>query len=310
MKIDRLISIIMILLEKEKISASVLAKMFEVSTRTIYRDLETINAAGIPVVTYTGVKGGVGIMERYKVDKKLFTLNDITSLLTGLGTISSAVTDKDLLNTLAKVKSLIPAEHTRKIDLKVNQIAIDLRSWAGNKTLHADFEKIKKALDEKKYLLFHYYDGKGQKSSRKVEPYQLVLKETHWYLQGYCTEREDYRIFKLVRMGSLTVSDEEFAPRDFIPKPLNGAGWIDKKIITIKLLVDKSLREQISERCGEKNIKRADNNKLLVDFPFVEDDMGYSLLLSYGHKCECLAPENVRKELTRRLHKMISLYKK
>jgi predicted DNA-binding transcriptional regulator YafY len=115
LKIDRLISIIMILLERKKISATKLAEMFEVSTRTIYRDMETINAAGIPILTFPGINGGIGIMEEYKIDKKLFTTSDITTLLMGLGSISSTLTNDEIINTLAKVKGLVPSEQIRDI---------------------------------------------------------------------------------------------------------------------------------------------------------------------------------------------------
>jgi predicted DNA-binding transcriptional regulator YafY len=119
LKIDRLISIIMILLERKKISAVKLAEMFEVTPRTIYRDIETINLAGIPIITYPGINGGVGIMEEYKIDKKLFTTSDIATLLMGLGSISNAMSNDEIINTLAKVKGLVPAEQIRDIELKI-----------------------------------------------------------------------------------------------------------------------------------------------------------------------------------------------
>ena len=103
LKIDRLISIIMILLQRKKISATKLAEMFEVSARTIYRDIETINTAGIPIITYPGVNGGIGIMEEYKIDKKLFTTSDISALLMSLGSISRAITYDEIISTIAKV---------------------------------------------------------------------------------------------------------------------------------------------------------------------------------------------------------------
>lgn len=308
MKIDRLISIIMILIERKKISATKLAEMFEVTPRTIYRDIETINQAGIPIITYPGVNGGIGIMEEYKVDKKLFTTSDISTLLMGLGSISSTLSSEEIVNTLAKVKGLIPKEQIRDIELKSSQITIDLTSWIGNKSLQPNLEKIKIAMNENKILYFKYLDRNSKESSRKAEPYRLVLKDANWYLQGYCISKEDFRIFKLSRISELEVLEDTFVPREFQAKQLGAWDYIEKNIIKIKLLVDKSLREQMLERCGEENIESYGDNKLIVNFPFIEDEFGYNMLLGFGDKCECLEPVNVREEVIRRIKNMLNVY--
>ncbi|QGU95382.1 WYL domain-containing protein [Clostridium bovifaecis] len=308
MRIDRLISIIMVLLQRKKISATKLAEMFEVTPRTIYRDIETINSAGIPIITYPGINGGIGIMEEYKIDKKLFTNSDIAALLMGLGSISSTMTNDEIINALAKVKGLVPEEQIRDIELKSNQITIDLSPWVGNKNMQPNLEKIKTALNEKNLLAFKYSDRNGKKSNRKIEPYRLVLKESNWYLQGYCISRQDFRVFKLSRISALEILDDTFNLREFDVKSLGAWDYIEKRIITIKLLVDESLRERMVEHCGEESIETCGNNKLIVDFPFVEDDLGYNLLLSFGNKCECLEPSNVRDELIRRIKNMLDVY--
>lgn len=308
MKIDRLISIIMVLLERKKISASKLAEMFEVTPRTIYRDIETINLAGIPIIAYPGANGGIGIMEEYKINKKLFTTTDITTLLMGLGSISKAMTNDEIINTLAKVKGLVSDEHIRDIELRSSQITIDPTPWMGNKNMQSNLEKIKNALDEKKYLSFEYFNRSGKKSSRKIEPYRLVLKESHWYLQGYCPSKEDFRIFKLSRILELEILDDTFSPREFDTKSLGAWDYIEKKMIKIKLLVHESLRERMVEYCGEDNIHSYEDHKLIVDFPFIEDEFGYNLLLSFGDKCECLEPAHVRDEIICRIKNLLRVY--
>lgn len=298
----------MVLLERKKISAPKLAEMFEVTTRTIYRDIETLNLAGIPIVAYPGANGGIGITEQYKIDKKLFTTSDITTLLRGLGSISATLTGDEIVNTLAKIKGLIPTEQIRDIELKSNQIAIDLTPWIGNKNLQPCLEDIKHCLNAKKLLSFKYSDRYGNKSDRVVEPYQLVFKEANWYMKAYCTTKCDYRVFKLSRISQAEILSEEFTPRDFEALPLGKPGNIEKKIVFIKLLIDKELTERILEICDEENLMDHDEKHYLVNFPFVEDDFGYNLLLSFGEKCECLEPPEVRNELIRRIKKMIALY--
>jgi predicted DNA-binding transcriptional regulator YafY len=136
MKIDRLVSIIMILLEKQRISARELAKMFEVSARTIYRDVEAINMAGIPVMSTSGSGGGIEIMSRYKLDKKIFSTDDLSALLMGLTNLSGMVRGSEVANAIAKVKSFIPSEKAKSIELKASQICIDLTPWEGNGNIY------------------------------------------------------------------------------------------------------------------------------------------------------------------------------
>ena len=192
MKVDRLVSIIMILLEKKRIGAQELADRFEVSPRTIYRDIDTINMAGIPVRSTSGVGGGFEIMPEYKMDKRVFSTAELSALLMGLSHLSGMVRGEELLSALAKVRSFIPADKAKEIDLKANQICIDLRPWMGNRNIQSNLETIQSALQESRLLSFSYVDGHGNQTERTVEPYQLVLKGSHWYFQGYCHERKDY----------------------------------------------------------------------------------------------------------------------
>lgn len=305
MKIDRLISIIMILLERDKVSASRLAEMFEVTPRTIFRDIDSINQAGIPIITYPGVRGGIGIMEQYKIEKRLFTVSDITALLTGLGSIHSTMSSEEILNAMAKVKGLIPEEQVREIELKSGRIIIDHAPWLGNKILKLKLNDIKTAMDEHRLLTFNYSDQEGKASTRRVEPYRLVLKDANWYLQGYCTAREDFRIFRLSRISALEVLEETYTPREFDPGPLTPPS---QEVITITLRIDSSLRDLMLELCGEENVVPYGNHKFTVYFPFTENDFGYHMLLRMGNQCECLEPPHVRAELVRRIKGLLAVY--
>lgn len=128
MKIDRLVSIIMVLLDKERIGAQELADMFEVSPRTVYRDIDTINMAGIPIRSIPGVGGGFEIMQKYKIDKNVFSADDLSAILMGLSSLSDMIRGNELINALAKIKSFIPADKANAIELKANQIYIDSSS--------------------------------------------------------------------------------------------------------------------------------------------------------------------------------------
>ena len=135
MKVDRLVSIIMTLLDKKRIGAQELADMFEVSPRTIYRDIDAINMAGIPIRSTSGVGGGFEIMPEYKIDKNVFSTADLSVIMMGLSNLSNMVRGDELVNALAKVKSFIPADKANDIEIKINQICVDLSPWSGNKNI-------------------------------------------------------------------------------------------------------------------------------------------------------------------------------
>lgn len=309
MKIDRLVSIIMILLEKERISAKELADMFEVSIRTIYRDVESINLAGIPIYSTSGVGGGFEIMQKYKIDKKIFSTNDISTILMGLSSISNMVHGDEILNALAKVKSFIPADKKKDIEVKSNQILIDLTPWMTNKNIQSYIEIIKDALRESNLLSFEYLNQYGEKTSRIVEPYQLVLKNNQWYLQAFCNMRNDFRLFKISRMSNLKMKEEKFIPRNY-EKPLLSFDNMGKSDFTkVKIRIHKSVMERILDFCPYDEFYPDGENYFIINFSFIENEYCYDMLLSLGDKCECLEPTRIRQEMKNRIQKMIDIYK-
>ena len=206
MKIDRLIGILSILLQQEKVTAPYLAEKFEVSRRTINRDIEDICKAGIPLVTTQGPNGGISIMEGYRIDRTVLTSSEMQSILTGLRSLDSVSgTNKyqQLMDKLAMGNSSILTSNSH--------ILIDLSSWYKS-CLAPKIELIQAAIGAREYITFAYFGPSGE-SRRKLEPYLLVFQWSSWYVWGYCTDREDYRLFKLNRMLELKALDERFEER-------------------------------------------------------------------------------------------------
>lgn len=308
MKLERMLSIVMTLLERDKASAKYFADKFEVSPRTIYRDAEALALAGIPIVSVPGVNGGLSIMPGYKVDKKLFTTSDITNLLTGMQSIAPTLGQEGTA-TLARLRSLIPQEQVGEIELRSNQLTIDLSSWMGNHNLHEHLALIKKAIAKNRLLNFAYAPREGGQSARRVEPHRLVLKENKWYLQAFCMSKNGFRLFKLSRMSAPELSKETFTPRGL---PAIIPEFIDKmqaRQIPLKLLIDETLRERLLDYCPPDHFTLREDGRWLVHFPFVPDDYGYGILLGFGENCECLSPPKVREELTQRIKRMAKLYR-
>lgn len=310
MKVDRLVSIIMILLDKQRIGAQELASQFEVSLRTIYRDVEAINRVGVPIRSTPGVGGGFEIMQGYKVDKKVFSASDLSSILMGLSSLSNMVRGDELVHALAKVKSFIPAEKTKDITVKANQIFIDLSPWMGNRNMQPYLELIRTALQENKLVSFEYVDHHSNRTSRIAEPYQLVLKNSHWYWQGYCHTRNDFRLFKLSRTTNLQILEESFLPREN-PKPqLDITEMVESMQTYITIRIHKSVMDRVLEYCTYDHFSPDGEEHYLVRFPFVENDYHYGILFSFGDSCECLEPLRIRTEMKRRIQAMVALYDK
>lgn len=308
MKVDRLVSIIMILLDKERIGARELADMFEVSPRTIYRDVDAINMAGVPVHSTSGVGGGFEIMQNYKVDKKVFSTADLSAILMGLSGLSGMMHGDELVNALAKVKSFIPADRARDIEVKANQIHIDLSRWMGNGHVQPYLETVKVALQESRLLTFEYMANHGSKTARTIEPYQLVLKGGHWYVQGYCHKRNDFRLFKLSRMANLQMKEEAFIPREYEKPILDIGDMLETMQIKIKICIHKSAMDRVLDFCSHEDITPDGDEHYVVSFPFIEKDYYYDMLLGLGDKCECLEPPHVRAEIRRRIHALAAIY--
>ncbi len=233
-------------------------------------------------------------MQEYKLDKKVFSTADLSALLMGLSSLSNMIRGDELVHALAKVKSFIPADRAKDIELKVNQICIDLSPWMGNRNMQPYLEIIKTALQESRLLSFEYADRYGNKTTRTAEPYQLVLKSSHWYLQGYCHKRNDFRLFRLSRMSNLQMQEETFTPRDYQKPQLDFTDILATMQTKIKIRIHKSVMDRVLDFCTYEHFSPDGDEYYIVSFPFIENDYYYNILFSFGDKCECLEPVHVR----------------
>lgn len=206
MKIDRLLSLVNLLTENDRMTAKGLAERLEVSKRTIYRDIETLNLAGIPVISYSGIRGGYGIVEGYKVSKHIFSTEDISTIMTGLSAIQSISESVELSPLLAKIAPNTSAQQPQ------SDLLIDLSSWYKAKDSKNKVDDLRQAIATQQIIVIQYHSKKGY-SERKIEPYKLIFKASHWYLYGFCLKRKAFRLFKLTRIQTYTLLDERFEPR-------------------------------------------------------------------------------------------------
>ncbi|MCR2020914.1 YafY family transcriptional regulator, partial [Blautia pseudococcoides] len=202
----------------------------------------------------------------------------------------------------------IPAGRAKDIEVKANQICIDLSPWMGSRNIQPYLEIIKTALQDSRLLAFAYADQDGNKTARTAEPYQLVLKSSHWYFQGYCHKRKDYRLFKLTRISNLKMQEETFIPRDFQKPTLDFEEMWDTMQTKIKIRIHRSVMDRALEFCPYEDFSPDGSEHYIVRFPFIENDYYYNILFGFGDKCECLEPLHVRTEMKRRIQKIAAMY--
>lgn len=300
MKIQRLIAITMLLLDREVVSTGELAEKLEVSRRTVFRDIETLSMAGLPIMMTRGATGGVSLMKSYKIDKKLFTPEDIQNLVASLTSYQQLLGKQEIAHTLTKLQGLPEG--------RGGFISVDLQLNQGNRSLRNLLKVIESALIEMRLLLFQYTDKKGESTSRAVEPYRVVFKESHWYLQAYCTTRQDYRIFKLARMSEVRLSESTFEPRDFTALPMDGTDWMTDTRVPVLIRIDKTMIDQVIERFGEDNIVESRGQDFIARYPIPDNEDGYRTLLKFGAACEILEPASVRRHFAQYLRRMLAVY--
>lgn len=309
MKTQRLLSILTLLLREKKVSARDLATKFGVSTRTIYRDINILEESGIPIVTFEGATGGIGILENYKLDKNVFTSDEISTLLMSLNILMTSIDNPDWTYTLEKIKHLIPTDKTEAIELSSQKFHVDMTPWASSEQFMTTYTTVKSALVANQLLQLTYCGRDNIPTDRLIEPHQLVLKENNWYLRAYCREKEEFRIFKLIRIQEVEQLSETFQPRDFETVMADFKDWKSPLLKTIDLIIEPDLKTRLLDYCREDTMTELPDGKLHVAFPFVASDLGYGILLSLGDKCECIGPPDVRQALHERITEIETIYK-
>ncbi|MBC2297938.1 YafY family transcriptional regulator [Listeria welshimeri] len=280
MKIERLIGIIMLLLQRELVSASEMATMFEVSKRTIFRDIDTLMMANIPIYTIAGTKGGIGIMPTYKVDKKLLTAEDLTAIIASLDGMEQLLSSAETKKTLQKMKNML----NHSSEPPKSSISLDFSNLSMKKELNAKVESLYLAIKKHHLVELSYIDRAGKQTIRRTEPYHLLFRNRSWYLQGYNLERNDFRTFKMSRIVELKTLEETFEARPFVVKSFGGITNTKPMFLMheVTLMVDKIAREQIVERFDTIEITQQDEDHFLAKVSLPDHEAGYRFLLQLG----------------------------
>ena len=300
MKTDRLIGILSILLQTKQTTAPELAGLFEVSRRTINRDIEDLCKAGIPIMTTQGIGGGISIMDGYRMDRTILSSKDMSMILAGLRSLDS-ISGSNYYALLMEKLQIGSSQFINGRD----SILIDLSSWHKD-SLAFKIEVIQNAIENRHIVTFDYYSPKGE-SKRIVEPYYLIFRWSSWYLYGWCKDRGDYRLFKLNRMLKVSETDQLYELRNASLPDLS-----DEKIfpegIKVKALFNEDMAWRLIEEFGPESFTRTSEGKLLFESDCSDVDSITTWFLTFGSKAEVLEPEEVKDRIRKISEDIIKMY--
>lgn len=297
MKNGRLFEILYLLVERREVTAGELAKRLEVSERTIYRDVDALSAAGIPVYAQKGKGGGIRLMDQFVLDKALLSREQQDEVLFALQAIRATGGGEEALSRLSALFRRDGGDW----------LEVDFTDWGSGAAERENFSLMKRAILERRPLTFTYYSSAGEKSRRTVEPARLVFKSGCWYLSAFCRNRQDWRIFRLVRMEDLSPEEGSCPPRR-PPEQLEPPMPEGYRGVNLRLLFAPSAAWRVRDYFNPKEITSQSDGSLLVNCTFPEDQWLLSFLLSFGGQLEVLSPACWRDILKEELKKSLKIY--
>jgi len=310
MQINRLLEIVYALLRQKTVTAKELAERFEVSQRTIYRDIDTLSLAGIPVYTEKGKGGGIGLLPEFVLDKSILSEQEQAEILIALQGLAST--------QIAEVSSPpgaqpAPGQVLKKLTSlfnkrSVNWLEVDFSGWGG--PYGGDiFDGFKTAILDHRLVEFDYFSTYGEKTRRRAEPLQLWFKSRAWYVRAFCLLRQDVRLFKLTRVKNLTVTREVFAERNLLETcDTSAANQHDRTDVTLIIKIAPEMTYRVYDEFDDEHIRKNDDGSFTVTVIWPEDDWVYGFILSFGEYVEVIEPEHVKKIIREKAARVAGKY--
>ncbi|MGG1550954.1 helix-turn-helix transcriptional regulator [Paenibacillus ferrarius] len=297
MQINRLFEIVYILLNKKTVTSNELAERFEVSSRTIYRDIETLSSAGIPVYTSKGKGGGISLLPDFVLNKAVITVEEKEDILSSLKAMNAVNLGK-VNSALHKLSSIFGESHT-------DWIEVDFSSWANGQNETETFNTIKSAILGQRIIHFSYASAKGQQTVREVEPLKLCLKSSAWYLYGYCKSRCDFRFFKLRRIRELCISEKNFQ------RKVSNSIFSDENVLQVEYLkVRLKLSAEVAYRVYDEfdSYKQQEDGSFIAEINYPKGEKIFYYIATFGSYCEVLEPPDVRNAVKIELQNTLNHY--
>ena len=299
MQLSRLFEIVYLLLNKKSTTANELAAHFEVSKRTILRDIDTLTAAGIPIYTVQGKGGGISILDNFVLDKTAVSDEEQSKILLALQTLNAA-DDVEATELLERLSGLFQKDIT-------DWLEIDFSRWGTRSPVdNKKFGQLKDAIIKSSVAKITYYGSNSKKSERRICPLKLIYKDKAWYLQGYCLEKSDYRVFKMSRIKNIDLLTEKFDPKNFTVPELESPDIVYE---TVKLKFSSDAIHRVYDDFEDNEITQNADGSITVMAQIPCGEWIYGFLLSYGASLEVLEPLSVRNNMIERIKEFKKTYK-
>ena len=308
MKYEIMIRILFELLSKKCVNAKYLANKYEISSRTVYRYIECIELAGVPIYTVRGNNGGFSIMDTYKLSSTFMTKSEFDKVVSAIKAINDNLLDKELDSALCKIKSVSKKEYSG-FDIKSGNLIIDGGPWGDTVGYKTKLLLIRNCIEDLKELLINYHDRNGEITSRTIQPYYIVFKQGIWYTYAYCKLRNEFRFFKIGRIESATILDTSFIRKELTNDNLPFDAWYSSvEAREVVLEIDKKILSDVEEWLGVENIKIEDNKYIAnVKLPF--DDGLISKIISFGSGIKVISPTELADNVIQKSQDIINNYK-
>lgn len=310
MKTDRLIAILLYLLSHEKVTARELSAYFGVTPRTIYRDMEALDLAGVPIVSTQGLDGGYGIMESFTLNRTFFKEEELLSLFTALKGINAAIRDPAMESVLLKLRA-ITSKHARsgRSAEELPQVIYSPVPWGGTSSRAGHLETFRKAVQRRRVVSFTYTKTDGRSDVRRVEPLSLVLQADVWYLYGWDTGKRNYQFFRLSRVSQPCVEERSVFVRKPGKKPYPWeTGWDTGPHVRFELRISANAAQKARDLFAWQECTAREDGSLEYRFDFSYDDWMESQILSFGRDVEVVHPAWLRARIRDISLKTAALY--
>ncbi len=305
MKYEIMLKILFELLSKKSVTAKYLADKFEVSRRSIYRYIESIEFAGVPIYSVSGNGGGFAVMDTYRLSSTFMTIEEFEQAIKALCAVNDGISNKVLDSAITKLKATVKKEYSG-FDIKSGNLIIDGGPWGDSIGYKNKIGIIQKCIDENLQLSIRYHDRNGEVSERVIDPHILVFKQGLWYVYAFCNLRNTFRFFKTGRIECANILKSKFVRKEIDSNSLPFDFWhTSVEAVDIEMQIDKACLSDAEEWLGVENIYLENGNAIArVKLPF--DDGLTSKIMSFGSGIKVISPQNL-KEKIKQIAKEITL---
>ncbi|MBE5744260.1 MAG: YafY family transcriptional regulator [Clostridiales bacterium] len=308
MKYQMMLKILFLLLSRKKVSAKYIADRFEISIRSVYRYIDELSLANVPIYNERGRNGGYSISESYKIPASYLTTEESEQIISALNEINKDLGSEVLHSAITKLGSISKISEVNKT-ISFGNLVIDASGWGVSDTYSETLKILQKAIEEKTLLSISYVDRDGITSEREFEPHVLALKQGLWYVYAYCRLRNTFRLFKVGRIQKIKTLDESFSRREILDLKAVFEKWYDEPDEDIDLIVDKSIKADVEEWLGVDKVHVSPSGKITATAKFPIDDYVTAKILSFGSKVKVESPKKLKDAVIKTAKSVEDLYR-